>query len=165
MCAVWNRGFKQARALQTRRCCIVPPDIIEACGQLPHARENTRLDPDPLVAESVRVAHPTIPHLTAHVAICRPVQSASAIGFWVTFSHDQNIDGASIDLKQDSLNRLGLLSPCERRVALLVLEGCHNRRIAQLLTKSPRTVEVQLTMIYRKLGVGSRTELVRLLLG
>jgi len=51
------------------------------------------------------------------------------------------------------------LTATERRVAELVAEGRTNREVAQLLFISEKTVEANLTRIYRKLGVRSRTAL------
>jgi DNA-binding CsgD family transcriptional regulator len=56
----------------------------------------------------------------------------------------------------------GELTPTERRVAALVAEGMKNRQIAQTLFLSVATVEAHLTRIYRKLDIGSRSELTRL---
>ena len=55
----------------------------------------------------------------------------------------------------------GELTEAERRIAELVSHGKTNREIAEALYISPKTVEANLTRIYRKLQVGSRTELVR----
>jgi DNA-binding CsgD family transcriptional regulator len=54
-----------------------------------------------------------------------------------------------------------LLTPGERQVAELVASGMATRNVAAALFISPKTVEVHLTRIYRKLGVRTRTELVR----
>ncbi len=56
-----------------------------------------------------------------------------------------------------------VLSDVERRVAVLVSEGCSNREVAGRLFVSVKTVEATLTRVYRKLGVRSRTQLSRLL--
>ena len=53
------------------------------------------------------------------------------------------------------------LTPQELQVALAVARGATNREAAAALFLSPKTVEFHLGNIYRKLGVRSRTELVR----
>jgi DNA-binding CsgD family transcriptional regulator len=55
----------------------------------------------------------------------------------------------------------GELTPTERRVAQLVVEGGTNREIADALFISVKTVEANISRIFGKLGVRSRTELVR----
>jgi DNA-binding NarL/FixJ family response regulator len=51
------------------------------------------------------------------------------------------------------------LTPSERRVAELAVDGGTNREIAQTLYVTPKTVEVHLSNAYRKLGIRSRREL------
>ena len=53
------------------------------------------------------------------------------------------------------------LSPAERRVAEAVVAGLSNREVAASLYVSEKTVEFHLHNVYRKLGVRSRTQLVR----
>jgi DNA-binding CsgD family transcriptional regulator len=55
--------------------------------------------------------------------------------------------------------RSGGLTPTEERVAALVAEGRSNKEVAELLFVSVRTVEANLTRVYSKLGIRSRTEL------
>ena len=55
----------------------------------------------------------------------------------------------------------GALTPAERRVAELVAEGMSNKEIAATLFVTPKTVETQLSRMYGKLGVHSRTALAR----
>lgn len=61
--------------------------------------------------------------------------------------------------------RLGELSDEELKVVELVRAGLKNREISERIFVSLRTVELRLTAVYRKLGVGSRTELVSRLAG
>jgi DNA-binding CsgD family transcriptional regulator len=51
------------------------------------------------------------------------------------------------------------LTPTEERVAVLVAAGRTYREVADELFISPRTVQWNLSKIYRKLGVRSRGEL------
>lgn len=57
--------------------------------------------------------------------------------------------------------RSGELTPSERRVAELVADGLTNQEVAERAFLSVRSVESNLSKIYVKLGVRSRTELVR----
>jgi DNA-binding CsgD family transcriptional regulator len=53
----------------------------------------------------------------------------------------------------------GQLSETERQIVELVVAGRRNREVAEALSLSPHTVDWNLSRIYRKLGVTSRTEL------
>jgi DNA-binding CsgD family transcriptional regulator len=68
----------------------------------------------------------------------------------------------------DELGRIGgrtpsrdALTASERRVAVLAAEGQTNREVAARLYLAERTVEGHLSSVYAKLGIRSRTELVR----
>ncbi|WAU84195.1 AAA family ATPase [Streptomyces sp. Qhu-G9] len=63
------------------------------------------------------------------------------------------------------LPHLDRLASTERQVAALVLEGATNREIAARLYISVKTVEATLTRVYRKLGIRSRVDIVRLAAG
>ena len=56
----------------------------------------------------------------------------------------------------------GQLSAREREVMALMVKGLHNRRIAEELGISPRTVEVHKARVMEKLGVSNLVDLVRL---
>ena len=51
------------------------------------------------------------------------------------------------------------LTKAERRIIALVADGRTNHEIAERLLMRPKTVEWNLTKIYRKLNVRTRTEL------
>ena len=52
------------------------------------------------------------------------------------------------------------LSPLERQIVTLLLEGCTDKTMAARLGVSDQTVKNQLSTLYQKVGVGSRLELV-----
>jgi DNA-binding CsgD family transcriptional regulator len=71
------------------------------------------------------------------------------------------VAGAQPDRRRTAAENL---TSQELRVALAVAQGSTNRDAASALFLSTKTVEFHLRNIYRKLGIGSRTELVRTLL-
>jgi len=69
---------------------------------------------------------------------------------------------AAGDVSEPSVDHsLRSLTPQELQVALVVAKGATNREAAASLFLSPKTVEFHLGNAYRKLGLRSRTELVR----
>jgi DNA-binding NarL/FixJ family response regulator len=52
-----------------------------------------------------------------------------------------------------------VLTPQELHVALAAATGATNREVSAMLFLSPKTIEMHLTRIYRKLGLRSRTDL------
>ncbi|WP_207223571.1 AAA family ATPase [Pseudonocardia sediminis] len=57
--------------------------------------------------------------------------------------------------------RTSVLTPSEQRVAELAASGMTNREVSAALFISPKTVEANLSRVYRKLGIHSRAELGR----
>jgi len=57
---------------------------------------------------------------------------------------------------QSASDSFARLTPSEREISRLVLEGRSNSDIAHQRGTSPRTIANQIAGIYRKLGVGSR---------
>ena len=154
-CAVWNRGEREARAVNPRRTFELPFEFVAACRRIRQLGSASKL------VESIR--HPRTP-MTARIECIQPGRGPWAkFGFLITFSGDENQDDDGIANDQRRLRVLQALSPCERRVALLAAEGCRNREIARRLNRSERTVEYQLNSIYRKMNLEHRGQLVRAL--
>jgi DNA-binding CsgD family transcriptional regulator len=70
----------------------------------------------------------------------------------------EEIERMDVDLAHGSV-----MTATERRVAQLVASGMSNRDVAAELFVSQKTVEANLTQIYRKLGIRSRAQLARTL--
>lgn len=66
---------------------------------------------------------------------------------------------------EEAREAIGLLTPRERQIAKLLLQGGPNHGIAERLSLSVRTVENHRTSLYRKLRVNSYEELKSLLCG
>lgn len=62
-----------------------------------------------------------------------------------------------------ALSGLESLTPSERKVAAMAAKEMTNRDIAQALFVTPKTVEVHLSSVYRKLGIASRAQLAEVL--
>jgi DNA-binding CsgD family transcriptional regulator len=68
---------------------------------------------------------------------------------------------ARAELERVGLRRsaAGDLTAAERRVAQLAAQGLINREVAASLFLSPKTVDANLSRVYRKLGIASRAQL------
>jgi DNA-binding NarL/FixJ family response regulator len=77
------------------------------------------------------------------------------------------VDGGALALTGEKARRrdpstLDQLTPQELQIAGLVADGLTNRQIAAQVYLSPRTIDYHLRKVFSKLGVTSRTELVRM---
>jgi DNA-binding CsgD family transcriptional regulator len=61
--------------------------------------------------------------------------------------------------RRTALSGVESLTASEQRVATLAADGAVNREIAETLFVTPKTVEIHLSAVYRKLGIRSRREL------
>lgn len=103
----------------------------------------------------LRLQHPEQPELSATLEMTP--------GGYVLRLLDAQTLGRAGEFSEQALAALKKLSPSEQRVARLVVEGLRNDQIAERLCRSPRTVEFQLHNVFRKLGVGNRVQLSRIL--
>jgi two-component system nitrate/nitrite response regulator NarP len=80
---------------------------------------------------------------------------------------DRDLLERAIDLARTQAkgSAFSQLSPREREVAHQVALGLRNREIAASTNVTEGTVKIYLHNIYRKLGIGSRTELTALIIG
>ena len=122
-------------------------------------------DPERLVAAGDR-AELGQKHLVATDASYRAMRLLSDRGdrrtqrdlLHVARRRRQRLEGYSPALLGDA-EEPTKLTPREREIASLALDGASNRAIAAALTVSPRTVEGHLYRIYAKLGITRREEL------
>lgn len=77
---------------------------------------------------------------------------------WIAAELLERADGGSEDCGTAD-DPLGILNRRERAIAGLIAQGMRNRDIAAELAMNEGTVKVYLYRIYKKLGLGSRTEL------
>lgn len=131
--------------------------------------------------EVLKSRSPALPilFLTGHGTIPMSVRAMRSGAF--DFIEKPFSDQALLDRVQDAVNRavelhrqqrhshsinqlLALLSPREREVLDLLIDGLSSREIGVELGISKKTVEVHRCHIREKLGIGSVAELVRLVL-
>ena len=77
-------------------------------------------------------------------------------------AHDELV-AAGARPRRDPIESRSRLTASEARVARMAAEGMTNREIAQALFLTEKTIEVHLTSTYRKLDIGSRSQLPRAL--
>jgi DNA-binding NarL/FixJ family response regulator len=77
-------------------------------------------------------------------------------------AHDELV-AAGARPRRDPAESRSNLTASELRVARLAANGMTNREVAQALFLTEKTIEVHLTRSYRKLDIGSRTQLARAL--
>jgi DNA-binding CsgD family transcriptional regulator len=73
----------------------------------------------------------------------------------VAFARDE-LTAAGARPRREAMSGLAALTTAERRVADLASEGLTNRQLAQTLYLSPKTVEMHLGRVYRKLDIAGR---------
>jgi DNA-binding NarL/FixJ family response regulator len=96
--------------------------------------------------------------------LCKCIHHVNVGHFWLTASElDIVLEEFAKSCSLQVVNRSGqeLLSPREVEVVTLLAEGLTNRDIASELKISPNTVRNYLSQIFDKVGVSTRTELVR----
>lgn len=158
----WTDGLSAHRL---RDSGVRLPADIQALLERACARVARGPDYQPAKGDELLIRHPAITGLSVRVDVSWPVSSGAPVrpSYVLTFTLPGNEGVDANQLSPNALRVLQRLSPTERRVALLVLEGLRNDEISERLCRSRRTIEFQLNSIYRKLDVSSRTHLVRLL--
>jgi DNA-binding NarL/FixJ family response regulator len=87
----------------------------------------------------------------------------AALGIFEALGSPLWADRARSELARTGLHRRESeeLNETERRIAELAAEGLSNQEIARRAFLSVKTVEANLTRVYRKLGIRSRAALAR----
>lgn len=134
-------GLELQQELQ-RRACQLPVIIITGHGDVASAREAFR-------------AH-------ALDFLEKPLDEARLFAAIAEAYAQQSADRQQQSARDEFDQRLQALTPREREVMELVIIGHHNRKIAELLGISVRTVEVHKARMMSKLQVDGIPQLVRI---
>ncbi len=156
-CARWNRGLKIPAAMDLE----LPRNAGRLFNQSAIASDQVQTSGKP---GAVQLAHPALSGLSARIERSWHFPGLQLRPCYVvTFLDAPASPDQAAEPSQEALLLLQQLTPSERRVAQLVARGMRNDEIAEYMCRSRRTVEFQLNSIYRKLGISSRTQLVRAL--
>lgn len=98
----------------------------------------------------------------ANLAAALDVAAVCGAGALVASATDE-LRATGARPRRDRLYGTDALTGSEQRVARLAADGATNREIAQRLFVTQKTVETQLSNVYRKLGIGGRAELLNVL--
>lgn len=131
--------------------CLLPmPADQVLMRRLAVELRNAHSDPERVLRLALRLladeAEPPLPAPMSGHGACRPAMAA--------------MDPAAP--APGAISNLHRLTPRERRVAQLAMEGLRNKEIARRLCRSVRTIECQISSVLRKLKLGSRAQLIRL---
>lgn len=80
----------------------------------------------------------------------------------LVLSHPSGLDSPWSSPPPAAPDPIATLSKAQREVLGLVIEGWSHQAIAERRGTSRRTVDKQVELAYRRLGIGSRLELARL---
>lgn len=157
-------------ALLARAQALVSVDPVQADHHFADALAAHGRDCDPFEAARTRLLLGGHLRRTRRRAEARSELLAAAAAFdrlgagpWAALTR-QELRGCGVRRAASTVApAVALLTPQEQRVAEAVAEGRSNREVAAALFLSPRAVEFHLSSAYRKLGVTSRTALVRAL--
>jgi DNA-binding CsgD family transcriptional regulator len=157
LCAAWNFGPERARAFTPQAVFDIPPEIAAACvGLKPTWEAESRAaparEPAPLVTEASSGLY--------RAAITLRRESAGALTKPIFVIHLHSPEAALLGTEQSPARLRAQLTPTERALADLVCAGLSNKEIAAKLSRSEGSVKVQLSGIFQKLGVASRSRLM-----
>lgn len=160
LCAAWNFGPEKARAFTPQAVFKIPAEIVAACTALKPAWEKqataapTR-EPAPLGTEVSSGLY------RAAITLRRESAGALTKPIFVLHLHSPEAALLGTGAAEQSPERLrAQLTPTERALADLVCAGLSNKEIAAKLSRSEGSVKVQLSGIFQKLGVTSRSRLM-----
>lgn len=92
----------------------------------------------------------------------KPIDDSVLLSVLENATEQAEATEATVARQAETDRRLARLTPRERQVLALVVDGRHNREVAQELGISPRTVEVYKARLMDKLDVERLPDLIRL---
>jgi DNA-binding CsgD family transcriptional regulator len=163
-CAVWEKGWEQARL--TNASSGIPSEILDRCRQLKQQWARAlRPSPPRRVFKRERVHHPRSPDLRATVRL-KQLSSADVARphFLIECAPVRGHTAQHRETAASRLPHLARLTTRQQEVTRLVCDGRSNQEIADTAGLSLAMVKKHLHTIFRKLEVTSRAQLMTLML-
>jgi len=163
-CAVWEKGWDQARLTNARS--EIPSEILDRCRQLKQDWARALRPSAPRRAfKRERVRHPRLPELRATVRL-KQLSSADLARphFLIECEALRRHAAQHAKSAASRLPHLARLTAREQEITRLVCDGRSNQEIADEAGLSLPMVKKHLHGVFRKLQVTSRAQLMRLML-
>jgi len=158
LCVAWNLGPEKARFYTPKTMFSLPPEILRECKRIKPSWEQRRTETSdlerPAIAAEVKGERAGF---SATITVRREGGSSLTKPLFVIrllWTTEEKRAKGGLGRK------LGSLTPAERNLAKLVCTGLSNKEIAARLRRTEGSVKVQLSGVFQKLRVGSRTKLI-----
>src|SRR5438477_5437994 len=162
-CAVWEKGWEQARLMKA--ASSVPPEILDRCRSLKEKWVRAQRPSAPRrVFKRERVHHPRSPELRATVRL-KQLSSADLARphFLIECEALRHRTAQPNGPESSRLPHLARLTAREQEITRLVCDGRSNQEIADEAGLSLSMVKKHLHAVFHKLEVTSRSQLMALL--
>lgn len=160
----WNSAPQTRRVKDAKERFAIAPDLQSAWTRLRQEWIDSVQRLAPMAQTSLTVTHERVPTLKAVVSIVLdPTQPLTTPNFVIRYAGvGDGAANAAFEPSSVQLSVLSQLTPAERSVAVLVMQGLDNQAIAEKLHRQVSTVKDHLTHVYAKLGLRSRAQLASL---
>jgi len=162
-CAVWEKGWEQARLTNARS--EIPPEILDRCRSLKQQWAHAQRPSAPRrVFKRERVHHPRSPDLRATVRLKQLSSTDLARPhFLIECEALRRHTAQHAESAASRLPHLARLTAREQEITRLVCDGRSNQEIADEAGLSLQMVKKHLHAVFHKLEVTSRSQLMALM--
>src|SRR5437588_11581854 len=162
-CAVWEKGWEQARLTNARS--EIPPEILDRCRSLKQQWARAQRPSAPRrVFKRERVHHPRSPDLRATVRLKQLSSTDLARPhFLIECEALRRHTAQHAESAASRLPHLARLTAREQEITRLVCDGRSNQEIADEAGLTLQMVQKHLHAVFHKLEVTSRSQLMALM--
>lgn len=158
LCAIWNHGPERAQVFTPQAVFSVPTPIATCCEVMKPAWRGA--EPAAQMSQAKPLTREVNSEWIGHGADITLRQDGTGAFAQPIFVVRLRAPGGPAEESAAGLGRLSGLTPAERRLVEMVCEGLSNKEIAARLSRTEGSVKVQLSAVFRKVRVKSRTQLI-----